>query len=272
MNNITIVIPARYGSTRFPGKPLELIAGKSMLSRVIDVAKQAAKGKENVEVLVATDDERILHHAEMLRCKAVMTPESCESGSDRALAAVRAFYDEGEEPDFVLNLQGDAPFTPVSVIEALLNAFEEQPYAEVITPVHRLSWSDLDRLREAKKTTPYSGTTATVNTEGYAMWFSKNIIPAMRKEPKLREQSDISPIYQHMGLYGFRYNILKLYCSAMPGIYEQLEGLEQLRMIENGIKISAVEVEIPEGTIQSGIDTPEDVQRAEALLNAKGLA
>ncbi len=235
-----------------------------MLSRVVQLARKAAEGRGNVAVFVCTEDDRIAAHAAEIGVECIMTPDSCENGSERVLAALKAR--EADEPDFVINLQGDAPFTPLSVLNAMLDGFEEHPYAQVITPVHRLSWADLDRLRTSKKTTPFSGTTAVVNNEGYAMWFSKNILPAIRKEEKMREESGVSPVYQHMGLYGFRLSILRNFCSLQPGIYETLEGLEQLRMIENGIQITAIEVEGEEGVIQSGIDTPEDVARVEAML------
>ena len=158
-----------------------------------------------------------------------------------------------------LNLQGDAPFTPPSVVRAVISAFHAN--SEVVTPVHPLSWEDLDRLRAAKVETPFSGTTAiVVNDE--AKWFSKNILPAIRKEDDLRATSDASPVHQHIGLYGFRVDILERFCALPMGVYEQFEGLEQLRMIENGIKITAVRVEIDQGQIQSGVDTPEDLARA----------
>ena len=156
----------------------------------------------------------------------------------------------------------------VEEVQALIDTFKTNPEVEVVTPVHRLSWDDLDRLREAKKSTPFSGTTAIVDEDHKALWFSKNILPAIRKEDALREESDISPVHQHMGLYGFRTDILKKFCALPQGVYEQLEGLEQLRMLENGIAITAVHVDIDKGTIQSGIDTPEDLMRAEKLLQA----
>jgi len=147
-------------------------------------------------------------------------------------------------------------------LQALIKAFENNP--EVVTPVHRLSWDDFDRLREAKKTTPFSGTTAIVK-DGRALWFSKNIIPAIRKEDR---SALLSPVYQHMGLYGFRVDILERFCALPQGYYEQLEGLEQLRMLENEIEVTAVPVDIDQGQIQSGIDTPEDLARAEEMLKA----
>ncbi len=258
---IAIAIPARYASTRFPGKPLEKIGGQSMLSRVVELARSIG----DVDIFVTTEDKRIADHAAELGVECIITPASCPTGSDRVLSALRQM---DEWPDFVINLQGDAPFTPPSVINALIKAFQDNPSAEVVTPVHQLSWDDLDRLREAKKTTPFSGTTAIVDEEGQALWFSKNILPAIRKEEELRGDSKLSPVHQHMGLYGFRTDILEKFCALPQGVYEQLEGLEQLRMLENGIKVTAVKIELDSGQIQSGIDTPEDLERAEARLMA----
>jgi len=258
-----IVIPARYGSTRFPGKPLVEIAGRSMLSRVIDVARKAIDGLEDVEILVTSEDQRIADHARLHDTPCVLTPETCPTGSDRALAALEGME---EKPDFVLNLQGDAPFTLPEVVRSMIEAFQENPNLDVITPVHRLSWVELDTLRENKKTTPFSGTTAVMNADNRALWFSKNIIPAIRKENALRKASSKSPVYQHIGLYGFRYEVLERFCALPPSGYEVMEGLEQLRLLENGIEITCVKVEMPEGTMQSGIDTPEDLSRAEELL------
>lgn len=260
---VAIAIPARYGSTRFPGKPLAEIGGQSMLSRVVALTREAAGDNPNISIFVTTEDARIAAHAQELGVVCILTPEDCATGSDRVLAALRQLDDW---PDFVLNLQCDAPFTPPSALRAIIKAFEKNPAAEVITPVHALSWSDLDRLREAKKITPFSGTTAIVDQDGRALWFSKNIIPALRKEEDLRAAGDVSPVYQHIGLYGFRTDILERFCALPQSVYEKLEGLEQLRMLENGIQVSTVKVEFDAGRIQSGIDTPEDLTRAEASL------
>jgi 3-deoxy-manno-octulosonate cytidylyltransferase (CMP-KDO synthetase) len=264
---IAIAIPARYGSTRFPGKPLAEIGGKSMLNHVVDLAREVASEYDDITVFVTTEDTRIEEHAKSLGVDCVLTTDDCATGSDRVLAALRQMPDR---PDFVLNLQGDAPFTPPSVVHAIIKAFHNNPEAQVVTPVHALSWDDLDRLREAKKTTPFSGTTAVVDDTGQALWFSKNILPAIRKEDELRAASDTSPVHQHIGLYGYRTDILEQFCELPMGLYETLEGLEQLRMLENGIKITAVKVDIDKGKIQSGIDTPEDLERANAAI--KGAA
>ncbi|MCD8526362.1 MAG: 3-deoxy-manno-octulosonate cytidylyltransferase [Alphaproteobacteria bacterium] len=260
-----IIIPARYASTRFPGKPLAMLAGKTMLARVVELARKAAADFPGTGVYVTTDDERIKNHAGEIGVECLMTSPDCPTGSDRVLAAAKQLPDA---PDFLLNLQGDAPFTPVTALQALLDAYLENPDVEVVTAVHRLSWADLDRLRENKKTTPFSGTTATVTHDGKALWFSKNIIPAMRKESELRAAHPLSPVYQHFGLYGYRYGALEKFCALPQGPYETLEGLEQLRFLENGISIRAVSIDIADGPLHSGIDTPEDLARAEALLKA----
>ncbi len=232
-----------------------------MLSRVVDLARAIADDADNIDVFVTTEDQRIADHAAEIGVECIITPDTCATGSDRVLAALEQ---RSQMPDYVLNLQGDAPFTPPSVVKAIIAAFESAP--EVVTPVHPLTWDDLDRLRENKKTTPYSGTTAIVNAHDQAIWFSKNIIPAIRKEGDLRKSSPISPVLQHIGLYGYRVDILKRFCALQPGFYETLEGLEQLRLIENGISITAVKVDIDKGQIQSGIDTPEDLARANAVM------
>lgn len=257
-----IIIPARYGSTRFPGKPLTLIGGQSMLSRVIDVARQAIGNNTDITLAVATEDERILNHAQEIGVQTVMTSDDCPTGSDRVLEALAAL---GGDFDFVLGLQGDAPFTPPDAPSKMIDAFKNNPDIEVVTPVINLRWSELDKLREQKKITPFSGTTAIINNEGRALWFSKNILPAIRKEEKYRSD-EFSPVHQHIGLYGYRVDILKKFVSLPQGHYEQLEGLEQLRLLENGISIQTVKLDVPAGLAQAGIDSPEDVIRAEKML------
>lgn len=264
---LAIAIPARYGSTRFPGKPLAEIAGKTMIERVLDVAHKASEHYDTIQTFVTTEDRRIEEHVTQLGYPCIMTPASAKTGSDRILSAIRQL---DEWPDFIVNLQGDAPFTPPEMIKKIFDHFEQNPRSEVVTPVHRLSWAELDTLRNAKETTPFSGTTAIINSQGRALWFSKSIVPAMRNEAELREQSEHSPVYQHIGLYGFRADILEQFCRLPQSTYEQLEGLEQLRMLENDIQIQTIKIENLHGHIQSGIDSPEDIERAEAHIRTYG--
>ncbi|WP_235602983.1 cytidylyltransferase domain-containing protein [Piscirickettsia litoralis] len=171
---LAIIIPARYHSTRLPGKPLVKIAGKTMLQRVSEIAKAACADIKEAKVYIATEDDRIVEHAESFGVPAIMTSDQCKTGSDRAYQAVKSLEDK---PDFVINLQGDAPLTPPEFIRALsLKACENQE-AEVITPVVNLAWNELDQLRENKKKTPFSGTTAIIDNNSRALWFSKKYYP-----------------------------------------------------------------------------------------------
>jgi len=256
-----IIIPARYASTRFPGKPLIEIAGQTMLSRVADIARKAAEGL-NVTLAVATEDERIEKHCKDIGITCVMTSDSCKTGSDRVLEAAQKL---GGDFEFVVGLQGDAPFTPVDAPRKLIEAFAKDPTLEVATPIVKLRWSELDALRTSKKTTPFSGTTCVIDAKGKALWFSKTILPAIRKENR---EDEFSPVYQHIGLYGYRFDVLKKFVTLPEGHYEKLEGLEQLRLLENGISIQTVTLEVDAGLAQAGIDSPEDVARAEKLLKS----
>ncbi len=261
-----IVVPARYGSTRFPGKPLMEIAGKSMVLRVAETAKAAADIIGDAGYVVATDDERIAAHCEAECVPVVLTPEDVATGTDRALAAVAAL---GLEPEVVINLQGDAPFTPPQMVADVGKAVLETG-DDAATPVVRLTWEALDELREHKKIAPFSGTTCVRGPDGRALWFSKNIIPGIRKEEKMRGEGEFSPVLRHIGLYAYSLSALKAFAEMPESYYEALEGLEQLRMLEAGMKIRVVEVPAPEVSI-SGVDTPEDLALAERILKEKGL-
>lgn len=263
--NIALIIPARYGSTRFPGKPLVKIAGETMLSRVVNVGRTIAEKHNNITLAVATEDDRIATHCQEIGVTCIMTSDQCPTGSDRLLEAALAM---DTTPDFIIGLQGDALFTPIHVIEAIIKASQDNKEAQIITPVIPLRWSELDALREQKKTTPFSGTTAIINKNNHAIWFSKNIIPAIRKEDDMKQTTEFSPVHQHLGLYGYRLDTLKTFVTLEQGHYEQLEGLEQLRLIENNIPITAVPIEVDLGLAQAGIDSPEDVTRAENILKA----
>lgn len=263
--NIALIIPARYASTRFPGKPLVKIAGETMLSRVVNVGQHIQEKFPDISLAVATEDQRIADHCDEIDVSCIMTSDQCHTGSDRVLEAALTLK---TQPDIVIGLQGDAPFTPLHVIEELIKTFEQKPNAQVVTPVIPLRWSELDALRAQKEITPFSGTTAILNKDNQALWFSKNIIPAIRKEEQLKQDGEFSPIYQHLGIYAYKLETLKKFVTLEHGHYENLEGLEQLRLIENGIPITAVPVNVELGLAQAGIDSPEDVMRAERMLEA----
>lgn len=264
---IAVIIPARYGSSRFPGKPLAQISGKSMLQRVHDVAKLATKNIQHADVYISTDDERIKEHAQSLGAQVVMTTEDCQTGSDRALNACAQLSDI---PDIVINLQGDAPLTPPAFVQSLITTLLSDTEIDVATPIVQLSWPALDSLRQRKQTNPFSGTTAIIDKQQNALWFSKQIIPAIRNEQKLRNSQPLSPIFRHIGLYGYQFSALKKFVHLPEGYYEQLEGLEQLRMLESGLKIKTIKVDYQNYPSMSGVDTPEDLKLAEALIEKHG--
>jgi 3-deoxy-manno-octulosonate cytidylyltransferase (CMP-KDO synthetase) len=261
-----IIIPARYGSTRLPGKPLIKITGQTMLSRVVRLAKTAIQNTSNIQLVVATDDVRITNHCDDIGVHSVMTPMTCETGTDRALAAMHAL---NAQPDFIINLQGDVPLMPPAFITALLDEITRVPNISMLTPVTQLTWDDLDTLRDNKKTTPFSGTCAILNKQNNAIWFSKNIIPAIREEVHDRANSKFSPVFRHIGLYAYSRTLLEQYVTWPPGYYEQLEGLEQLRVLEEGHQIRCVKVS-SEHPLPSGVDSPEDITRVEALIATRG--
>ena len=260
-----IVIPSRYASTRFPQKPLHLIAGQSLLSRVASVAQVCCARSDNVSIVVATDHPAIESHAIEIGVPVVMTDPDLASGTDRALAAANQVAPEAE---FIVNLQGDAPFTPPDYISAIIDAGRTTAL-DAVTPIVQMSWDDLDELRERKRETPFSGTTCIVNAKDEALWFSKNIIPAMRKEDRLRAAGDMSPVWRHIGLYGYKRDALKKFVGLLEGHYESLEGLEQLRFLENGLRMQAVKVPAAPSAMW-GIDTPEDAAHAETLIAKHG--
>lgn len=214
--------------------------------------------------MVATDHADIAAHAESLGCAAVMTPRELSSGSARALAAARSL---ASPPEIVVNLQGDSPFLPVEAVRETLRGLRGSDCA-VATPVVQLSWAALDALRDHKRGSPFSGTTCARGAGGRALWFSKTILPAMRDEAALR-RAEPSPVWRHIGLYAFRYAALERFEALPPSPHELLEGLEQLRLLENGIAMLTVPIPPPRFDI-SGIDTEADIARAEALIAAHG--
>nr|WP_070961014.1 manno-octulosonate cytidylyltransferase [Hyphomonas sp. Mor2] len=260
-----IVIPSRYASTRFPQKPLHRISGRSLLSRVVDIARICSARDADVSYVVATDHEDIETHARDIEAPVIMTDPGLPSGTDRALAAANAFAPDAE---FVVNLQGDAPFTPPDYISAIIKAGATTAL-DAVTPIVQMSWADLDEVRERKKETPFSGTSCIVNSDDEALWFSKNILPAIRKEDRLRATEALSPVWRHIGLYGYKRAALERFVSLPEGHYERLEGLEQLRFLENGMRIQAVKVPAAPSAMW-GIDTPQDAAHAERLIAEHG--
>ena len=259
-----IVVPARFGSTRFPGKPLAEINGVSIIRRTAEIAARACREIKDSAYVIATDHEDILSHCKAHDILAILTSSDLASGSDRARAAYRAYAPSAQ---IIVNLQGDAPFTDVAHIRSCVEAMSGG--VDVATPYVRLSWEALDILRGYKQTTPFSGTTLIHDASGRALWFSKTIIPVIKHEASLRTNTAISPVCRHIGLYVYTADALERYIALPRSYYEKLEDLEQLRMIESGFNIAAVAVE-PAKISTSGIDSPEDLTRVNAMLRQFG--
>ncbi|HIX20031.1 MAG TPA: 3-deoxy-manno-octulosonate cytidylyltransferase [Candidatus Akkermansia intestinigallinarum] len=267
-HSVLLVIPARYASTRLPGKPLVKIAGKEMIRRVAEIAASICRHNDDCRYVVATDDTRITDFCASAGIPAVMTSESCRSGTERCWDAVRQCE---QAPDFIINLQGDNPLCPPWVIQQLIDAWRNCA-GDVFTPCIHLDWAEYDRLVESKKTTPYSGTTVLTDKDGYALAFSKNTIPAIRKPEKARAALAKSPVRRHVGLYAYTYEALKTYFELPESEYEMgcVEGLEQMRFLYNGMRVKMVEVDYRGRKTTSGVDSPEDVARVEAILAEYG--
>ena len=259
-----VVIPSRWGSSRFPGKPLADLRGKTLLQRVILAASQVKQQRRETQIVVATDDERIARHAEINGCRSVMTARELESGTARTLAAVRQCK---PQPDHVLNMQGDTPFIAPSTLCETLDALDGS--AEVATPVVQLDWPGLEALREQKVGSPFSGTTCVRGEDGRALWFSKQIIPAIRDEARRKVEQPLSPVFRHIGVYAYTRLALEKFVAGSAGRYEQIENLEQLRFLELGIGVRTVIVSPPRISM-SGIDTPADLKRACDLIDKFG--
>ncbi|MEG0427615.1 MAG: 3-deoxy-manno-octulosonate cytidylyltransferase [Akkermansia sp.] len=265
---ILIVIPARYQSSRLPGKPLVKIAGVEMIQRVADIASFICRTNEGCHYVVATDDARILDFCRGHNIEVTLTSEDCKSGTERCWDAVRK---QKIAPGLIINLQGDNPLCPPHLLQGIIDHWH-QDKADVFTPCVVLSWQEYDRLVEAKKTTPYSGTTVLVNQAGYAMAFSKSTIPSIRDEKKARAMMEKSPVRRHVGLYAYSYEALEKYFEMTPSVYELncVEGLEQMRFLEHGMLVKMVEVDYRGRKTSSGVDSPEDVARVEQILAEYG--
>ena len=255
MTDTVIIIPARYGSTRLPGKPLIDIAGKTMVERVWRLAKQVSGVSA---VLVATDDDRIAEEVASFGGEAVITPEACKNGTERALAAVQAC---GLSPDVVINLQGDAPLTPPWVIQAMVDEMASGSTADICTPATRLTGEKLAYFLREKEITPQTGTSVVMDKDQNALYFSKSILPFSRNE---REE-----VFRHVGLYAYRLDVLKALCALPESPLERAEKLEQLRALENGYAIKVTIVDY-RGRSHASVDALEDVARVEAILSSEG--
>jgi 3-deoxy-manno-octulosonate cytidylyltransferase (CMP-KDO synthetase) len=240
---ILIVIPARYASTRFPGKPLAEICGKSMIQRVYLQATEANLGK----VVVATDDDRIAGHVRHFGGDALLTGAQHTNGTSRCLEALEILEKQHQFFDVVINLQGDEPLIRPGQLHQLARLLQEKQ-TDIATLIHPLT--ELSEL-----TDPNVVKTVTDN-QNRALFFSRQAIPFVRNVPH-KEWLKETTFFQHIGIYGFRTEVLKKIVGLPPGRLETAEKLEQLRWLENGYRI-ITDITDYKGI---GIDTPQDLQK-----------
>jgi 3-deoxy-manno-octulosonate cytidylyltransferase (CMP-KDO synthetase) len=241
------IIPARYASTRFPGKPLVEINGKTMIERVYQQAKMVS---ELAEVIVATDDERIFNAVKSFGGNVIMTLDSHQSGTDRCAEVIGKLTSEF---DVVINIQGDEPFIKPEQIKELIACFNDTA-TEIATLKKKIE--DLETIHNPNVVK------VVCNTNGFALYFSRNPIPFVRNADK-NEWLAKADFYKHIGIYGYKTDVL-LKCTQLPvSFLEKTESLEQLRWLENGYKIKVAET-----TFESiGIDTPEDLEKIRHTTN-----
>lgn len=264
--SVLIVIPARYASTRYPGKPLAELKGAGGVSRsLIERSWRAANEVRGVDrVVVATDDDRIKDAAEAFGAEVVMTSTTCANGTERCAEAHAAL---GGGFESVVNLQGDAPLTPHWFVEGLVEGLRNAPDAEIATPVLRCDGAALNSLLADRKADRVGGTTAVFAADRRALYFSKEVIPFT---PKPYLDTDQTPVFHHVGVYAYRPDALAAYPNWHAGPLEQLEGLEQLRFMENGRSVLCVEVEA-RGRAFWELNNPEDVPKIEGMMAQMGL-
>lgn len=260
---VLIAIPARYASSRYPGKPLVQIRGPDGVSKtLIERSWEAALQVEGADrVVVATDDERIRAEAEGFGAVVVMTSDSCRNGTERC---AEAFDRLGGGFEIVVNLQGDAPLTPPWFVEELVAGLRADPVAEVATPVLRCDGEALNGFLEDRREGRVGGTTAVFGWDRKALYFSKEVIPYTGRSYADHEPT---PVFHHVGVYAYRPSALAAYPRWEPGPLERLEGLEQLRFLERERPVLCVEVEA-RGRQFWELNNPHDVERIEAMLAA----
>lgn len=236
------VIPARYGSTRFEGKPLKNICGHPMIEWVYKRSLKADLDK----VVVATDDERIFKVVEAFGGEAIMTSKNHPSGTDRIVEVANVYNDY----DIIINIQGDEPLIELEMINQLSNAFEED--IEMATLKHKINSSDDINNPNIVK--------VICDKDDFSIYFSRSPIPYPRKEEN-------ASYYRHIGIYAYKRDFLLKYSEMKETMLEKTESLEQLRALENGYKIKVLETNFE----VKGVDTPEDLKEVERIINNKGI-
>jgi 3-deoxy-manno-octulosonate cytidylyltransferase (CMP-KDO synthetase) len=262
--NTVILIPARYASSRYPGKPLVALRGaggvaKPLIQRSVEAARKIA-GVDGV--FVTTDDERIADACGRFGVGVIMTSPECRNGTERCAEALTQLH----QPDLVINFQGDALLTPNHFVEALIERMRRDD-VDVATPAMRLRREEVRTLQAEEAAGRVGGTTVVTDGAGRALYFSKRLIPHL---PSGALDQTLSPVLLHVGVYAYRPTALAAYAQTPPTELEQLEGLEQLRFLVAGIPVAVVEVEPPPFALRE-LNNPEDVAPIEEALARAGL-
>lgn len=263
--SVTILIPARYASSRYPGKPLSPLTGATGVDRtLIRRSWDAAMAVSGVDrVAVATDDDRIADHAKAFGADVIMTSSDARNGTERCAEALP----EIEDADIIVNLQGDAPLTPPWFVEGLITAMQADLTRQMATPVLKCDANGLRGFQQDRRAGRVGGTTAVLRPNGEALYFSKEVLPYTEAD----WTDDTPEVWHHVGVYAYRPTALKAYMSWPEGPLERREGLEQLRFLENGHAVHCVEVEAL-GAIFWELNNPEDRPRIEAALAERDIA
>lgn len=255
-----IVIPARYASTRFPGKPLARLTGAGGVGRsLIEWSWRAAKAVPNIDkIIVATDDQRIVDEVECFGGVAMMTPLECANGTERCAAVMGLLV---EKPDIVVNFQGDAPLTPPGIVAAVIARMRAEPDLAVATPAIACRGETYRHLIEDQAAGRVGGTTVVFDRQRHALYFSKNVIPYASSLKNVAA----NVVHLHLGIYAYRPAALSAYMQAPPSALELAEGLEQLRFLDIGVPVGAVVCEPPEGSMVE-LNNPTDAPLIEHEL------
>lgn len=265
-DQVAIIIPARHASTRYPGKPLARIRGATGEEKtLIQRSWEAARRVDGAKIYVATDSPLIRDEAERFGANVIMTSESCLNGTERcAEALVHLPF----EPELVVNLQGDAPLTPAGFVRSLIDHCLSQPAVVVATPAIRCTSTLYDKLVAEEAAGRVGGTSAVVASDGRALYFSKRLIPYFDRAKWMGEGL---PAMLHLGVYAYAPAALRAYAAASVCPLELMEGLEQLRFLDAGMRIDVVEVEAPAWEIWE-LNNPSDLPLVEAGLRVMGVA
>ncbi len=257
-----IIVPARYASTRYPAKPLATLKGANGVSRSLLERSVIAARQVGVPVYVATDDDRIKAEADRIGADTIMTDPACRNGTERVAQAVQR---AGITAEVIVNLQGDAPLTPPHFVTALIEAMSAG--MGVCTPVLRCDAEALANFMADRRAGRVGATTVVSNKLGQGMYFSKEVIPFTNAQTVV---DGIVPVFHHVGLYAYRREALDAYMGWDIGPLETLEGLEQLRFLENGHPVHTVEVSAP-GAAFWELNNPSDVPLIEGYLARMGI-